>query len=580
MSAGHYVALSTEATDDIAPNSPTNETCLLPRGEGVYDTPHGGNFVYHGDGHYTYNYGPGGLAGLFHNYYALGCALFASIGGLLFGYDQGVVANVLVMKDFTLRWPIGAWEKGLMTAMLELGCLVGAIITGTFADHITRRQAIIFACIIFSVGSTFQFAAQTLSEIIIGRAVGGLGVGALSMLSPLYMAEISPPEVRGSLMALEQFAIVLGAVLGFWTGFFTRNIPGSASWRIPLAIQIGPAVLLAIGSLLLPASPRLLVTHGRHTDALRALAKLRRRTPHEIDGDPLLQIEMLEMRTEVLLIERTTGSSVKDVGVVAELKAWSLLFTRKYINRTMIGVLMMFFQQWSGINALLYYGPTLMKELGLQGDSITLMVSGGIGIVQFISVFPVILCIDRLGRKPLLRYGSAVMCVAHLVIALLVWRYAAYWVLNPYAAWTAVACTYIFTAGYGMSYGPIGWILPSEVFPISMRSRGVSLSTASNWFNNFLVGLLTPVLMELSASATFMVFSTACFLGYFWSTYIVPETGHVSLEEMDEVFGSSAAAEDNRQKHQIEVDLGLHALIGGLAAHPSYHSTSSRRHGE
>ncbi|KAI0796273.1 hypothetical protein BC629DRAFT_1592504 [Irpex lacteus] len=574
QSAGHYVALSTEPSEDNAPISPTAETRLLTREDGIYETPHGGTFVYHGDGHYTYNYGPGGLAGLFHNYYALGCALFASIGGLLFGYDQGVIANVLVMKDFTERWPIGAWEKGLMTAMLELGCLLGAIITGTFADHFTRRQAIVSACTIFSLGSTFQFAAQSLPQIVIGRAIGGLGVGALSMLSPLYMAEISPPEVRGSLMALEQFSIVLGAVLGFWTGFFTREMPGGASWRIPLAIQIGPAVLLAVGSFLLPASPRLLVAHGRYTDALRALAKLRRRTPHEIDGDPLLQIELLEMRTEVLLIEKTTRSSVRDVGFAAELKAWSMLFTSKYIKRTMIGVLMMFFQQWSGINALLYYGPTLMAELGLQGDTITLMVSGGIGIVQFISVFPVILYIDRLGRKPLLRYGSATMCLAHLFIALLVWRYADSWVEHPYAAWTAVACTYIFTAGYGMSYGPIGWILPSEVFPISMRSRGVSLSTASNWLNNFLIGLLTPILIEFSASATFMVFSTACFLGYFWSTYIVPETGNVSLEEMDEVFGSSAAAEDNNLKHQIETDLGLHILIGGLVAQPPSHATS------
>ncbi|KAI0686499.1 general substrate transporter [Cytidiella melzeri] len=566
MPAG-YVALSTEPSDDNAPTRLSADAQITPRGQGVYHTPHGGTFIYHGDGHaYTYKYGPGGLAGLFHNYYALACALFASIGGLLFGYDQGVIANVLVMKDFTERWPIGAWEKGLMTAMLELGCLLGTVVTGTFADHFTRRQAIISASIVFTIGSTLQFAAQTFPQIVVGRAIGGLGVGALSMLSPLYMAEISPPEVRGSLMALEQFSIVLGAVLGFWTGFFTREVQGSASWRIPLAIQIAPAILLAVGSLFLPPSPRLLVAHGRNAEALRSLAKLRRRNHDEVDGDPLLQIELLEMRTEVSLVEKTTGSSVKDVGLGAELKAWAMLFSKKYINRTLIGVLMMFFQQWSGINALLYYGPTLMKELGLQGDTVTLMVSGGIGIVQFLSVFPVILYIDRLGRKPLLRYGSVVMCIAHLLIALLVWQYATDWVSHRTAAWMAVACTYIFTAAYGMSYGPIGWILPSEVFPISMRSRGVSLSTASNWFNNFLIGLLTPVLMGFSASATFMVFSSACFAGYIWSTYVVPETGNVSLEEMDEVFGSSAAAEDQNLKHQIESDLGLHVLIGGLTA--------------
>jgi len=565
MSA-HYVALSTEPTNHSPSTSPIAVAHTLPSGNGVYETPHGGTFVYHSDGSYTYNYGPRGLAGLLHNHYALSCAIFASIGGLLFGYDQGVIANVLVMKDFTERWPVSALEKGLMTAMLELGSLLGAIVTGIFADRFTRRQAIILACFVFCIGSTFQFAAQSLQHIILGRAIGGLGVGALSMLSPLYMAEISPPEVRGSLMALEQFSIVLGAVLGFWTGFFTRSISGSASWRIPLGIQLVPAILLALGSLLLPASPRLLVAHEKHEEALLSLAKLRRRSPDEIQGDPLLQIELLEMRTEVSLIERTTGSSTKDVGIGAELKAWGMLFTTKYSKRTMIGVLMMFFQQWSGINALLYYGPTLMRELGLQGDTVTLMVSGGIGIVQFISVFPVILYIDRLGRRPLLRYGSAIMCIAHLLIALLVRQFAFDWPSHVIAAWTAVACTYVFTAAYGMSYGPIGWILPSEVFPISMRSRGVSLSTASNWFNNFLIGLVTPVLMELSPSGTFMIFSIACFLGYFWSTYIVPETSNVSLEEMDEVFGTSAGAEDSQLKDQIENDLGLHDVIMRLTA--------------
>lgn len=195
-----------------------------------------------------------------------------------------------------------------------------------------------------------------------------------------------------------------------------------------------PAILLAVGSLFLPPSPRLLVAHGRHEEALQALAKLRRRADDEVHVDPLLQvnmvfslhdfrvpdfaqIELIEMRTEVSLIERTTGSSVNGSGIASELRAWGLLFSKKYTRRTMIGVLMMFFQrkfifpnshfsliysttydpEWSGINALLYYGPTLMQELGLRGDTVTLLVSGGIGIVQFISVFPVILYIDRLG---------------------------------------------------------------------------------------------------------------------------------------------------------------------------------------
>lgn len=222
---------------------------------------------------------------------------------------------------------------------------------------------------------------------------------------------------------------------------------------------------------------------------------------------------------------------------------------------------MMFFQQWSGINALIYYGPTFVRSLGLQGEDITLLVSGVIGIVQFFAVLPAIAFLDRAGRKPLLRGGSAVMAAAHIIIAVLVRHYEGNWSSNPAAAWVCIGSVYVFTAAYGVSYGPIGWVLPSEVFPLSIRSKGVSLSTASNWMNNFLVGLLTPGFMEISAAGTFLIFGTACFAGYLWSTYVVPETANVSLEEMDDVFGSSAGREDLEMKRQIEEELGLHALV-------------------
>ncbi|KAH9889404.1 general substrate transporter [Cubamyces lactineus] len=535
--------------------------------EAHHHIPHGGVLHVHPDGRsYTYAYGPPGVAGLLHNYYALGCAIFASIGGLTFGYDQGVIANVLVMKDFVQRWHLSAWETGLMTAALELGSLLGALTAGTLADKYSRRQSIFAACAVFCLGSALQCGAQNPNHLILGRGIGGLGVGALSMLSPLYMAEISPPEVRGSLMALEQFAIVIGAVLGFWTGFFTRDIPGSACWRIPLGIQLIPGILLGLGCMALPPSPRLLVQQGRTEEALRSLAKLRLRSGGEIESDPLLQIELLEMQVEAALIEQTATAdsstqSTKRGTFQAEWHAWQRLLTPQLRKRTLIGVMMMFFQQWSGINALLYYGPTLMRSLGLQGDAATLMSAGGVGIVQFLAVLPAIAFIDRLGRRPLLRGGSMAMALSHLLIASLVWTYSNDWPSHALAARVALMCVYTFTAAYGVSYGPIGWILPSEVFPLSARSKGVALSTASNWLNNFLIGLLTPVFMERSASATFLIFAIACSLGYVWSTCAVPETANVSLEEIDAVFGSSAGREDLAMKHQLEADLGLHDLI-------------------
>lgn len=462
----------------------------------------GESFTVQPDGHtYTYSYGPKGLAGFRHNYYTLLCAFFASIGGLEFGYDQGVMANVLVMQDFMNRWPITPLQKGIMTAVLELGALIGALVAGVYADRYSRRHSIVAACIIFCIGSAFQCGALHLSHLFIGRALGGVGVGALSMLSPLYMAEISPPELRGSLMALEQFSIVLGVVFGFWTGFVTRSIPGSLSWRVPLGVQIIPGIILALGCLVLPPSPRLLVLQGRYNEARASLARLRLRTPEETESDPLLHIELLEMRVEKELIHRSLGHEPDKSRFIAEWKAWKNLFGKKYRDRTMIGVLIMFFQQWSGINALLYYGPTLVHSIGLRGDTVTLLVSGGIGVIQLLAVLPAIVYIDRLGRKPLLRGGTAMMALSHFTIAILIIFFQSDWLNHPFAAWIAVTGIYTFTAAYGVSIGPIAWVLPSEVFPLSMRSKGVALSTASNWLNNFFIGLLTPVIVDFSASS-------------------------------------------------------------------------------
>ncbi|KZP13010.1 general substrate transporter [Athelia psychrophila] len=529
----------------------------------------------HPDNTYTYAYGPPGLPGLAHNGFALCCAVFASIGGLTFGYDQGVIANVLVMKDFAERFPIGPWEKGLMTAVLELGALFGALSAGVLADRYSRRHSIFIACLIFCVGSAMQCAAHSLGHLIAGRAIGGVGVGALSMLSPLYMAEIAPPEVRGSLMALEQLAIVLGVVLGFWTGFGTREIPSSLSWRLPLGLQLLPGALLLGGCLLLPPSPRLLVLHGRDAEARTALARLRGR--EEADG--ILQIELLEMRIEVALIHRAAHLDARtrlhaDTGMQSEARAWARLWSPEYRARTAVGVGMMFFQQWSGINALLYYGPTLVAALGIgssgaagggEGESAGLMVSGGIGIVQLLAVGPAIVWIDSLGRRPLLRGGSIAMALAHALVAVLVFLYEGQWAAHRVGGWVAVGCLYAFTAAYGVSYGPIGWVLPSEVFPLSVRSKGVALSTASNWVNNFIIGLITPALMEWSAPATFAVFAVACSAAYVWATYFVPETAGVSLEEIDAVFRSEAGRRDAEIKAELEHEMRLLELVRSVA---------------
>ncbi|KAF7288772.1 MFS domain-containing protein [Mycena indigotica] len=545
------VLLPRESDEEI-----TAHSCLLPSLQTNADS----GLKVAEDSLYTYSYGPPGLSGLWHNYYAFLCAVFASIGGLSFGYDQGVIANVLVMEDFVGRWPITPLQKGALTAVLELGALIGALTFGVLADRYSRRHSIFIACVIFNIGALFQTFARTLADLFIGRAVGGI-------VHPKYAAR--------SLRSNNSRSIVLGVVVGFWIGFFTRNIPGSASWRIPLGVQIGPGVLLAFGALfLLPASPRLLVLKGKYDEAEASLVKLRGR------DDVLTKIELLEMRVEAALISQSNSDSPKP-GAQNEFSAWRQLFSKKYRPRMLVGVLMMFFQRklqfllrLSTDMTLrmernqcitLLYGPTLVKSIGLKGETISLIVSGGIGIVQFIAVGPAVIYIDRVGRKPLLRGGSSFMAASHLIIAVLVMQFQSDWSSHAIAAWTAVAAIYTFTFAYGVSFGPIGWVLPSEVFPLSMRGRGVALSTASNWSNNFFIGLVTPIMMEYSPAGTFLTFATACFVAYLWATYTVPETAGVTLEDMDRVFGGDAGREDHVRRRELEEEMGLRAMVMELA---------------
>ncbi|KAL1741738.1 general substrate transporter [Schizophyllum fasciatum] len=452
------------------------------------------------------------------------------------------------MRDFVDRFPVTPLQQGILTAVLELGALVGALAAGALADRFSRRQSIFAACLVFLAGSLVQCLARTLFDLVVGRAVGGVAVGALSMLSPLYISEVSPPELRGSLMALEQFSIVLGCVLGFWTGFATRNMPGSRAWRLPLAAQLLPGALLAAGCMLLPPSPRLLVLRGAHGRAWASLCRLRG------------VIEFMEMRVEAALLQRTAdeaaapkgsghilsgcGGLFSGCGCGGLFDGYGALFGEKYRERTMVGIMAMFFQQWVGINALLYYGPTLVASIGLGGGDMTLIVSGGIGIAQFVAVLPAIAYIDRWGVK----------------------EFSADWDAHRGAAWLAVGAVYVFTIAYGVSIGPIGWVLPSEVFPLSVRSKGVALSTASVWVNNFLIGLITPALMDLSPAAAFALFASASFAAYVWATYRVPETAGVALEDVGAVFGDAGAREEAALRRRIEAELGLPDVVRRAAA--------------
>ncbi|KAK5159300.1 hypothetical protein LTS14_002442 [Recurvomyces mirabilis] len=502
-----------------------------------------------------------GSNGLFASYYVALCAIFAALGGLLFGYDQGVVSVILVEQQFLQRFPgivdgaaSAGFRKGLLTAMIELGALFGAFNQGWIADKFSRKYSIVLAVVIFTIGSALQTSSINYGMLVTARLIGGLGIGMLSMVAPLYISEISPPEIRGTLLVLEELSIVTGIVIAFWITYGTQHIPSELAWRLPFALQIVPGLILGIGIIFLPFSPRWLASKGRDQEALHNLAKLRQLPT----SDSRVQLENQDIRAEVALHQEISaerhphlqdGSTSSKLRL--ELASWADLFKPGCWRRTHVGVGIMFFQQFVGINALIYYSPTLFATMGLN-HSMQLIMSGVLNITQLIGVTTSIWTMDRFGRRPLLTFGSLVMFLSHVVIAGLVARYSDDWPAHRAQGWASVAFLFLYMAAFGASWGPVPWAMPSEIFPSSLRAKGVALSTCSNWLNNFIIGLVTPPLVEKTGYGAYVFFAVFCLFSLIWTWSFVPETRGKSLEQMDHVFGDASSQSERGKRESIE----------------------------
>jgi len=445
--------------------------------------------------------GKSGWAGLLQNRRVFAIAVFASLGGLLYGYNQGVFSGVLVMHSFDQRMASAVNnpdKQGWLVAILELGAWFGVLLTAYFVDKISRKYTIVLAVIVFCVGVVVQTAAMAPSSIYGGRFVTGLGVGSLSMVVPLYNAEIAPPEVRGSLVGLQQLAITFGILISFWIDYGTNYIGGNgagqheAAWRLPLALQLVPAIILGVGILFMPFSPRWLVNQGRDDEALAVLSRSRN-LPPEAD---VVRIEFLEIRAQHLFEKEVseekfpqyqddTWSSNFKLGFYSY---FSLIRDRHLLYRVAVGSLTMFFQQWTGINAILYYAPVIFQHLGLTGNTTSLLATGVVGIVMFLATIPAVLWVDQLGRKPVLISGAFLMGTCHIIVAILSGLFEDSWQNHVAAGWAACAFVWVFAIGFGYSWGPCAWILVAEIWPLSVRGKGISIAASSNWMNNFIVG--------------------------------------------------------------------------------------------
>ncbi|GAB7358038.1 hypothetical protein MBLNU230_g0202t1 [Neophaeotheca triangularis] len=539
--------------------------------------------------------GPSGLQGLIHTRKTTGIAFFASLGGLVYGYNQGMFAQVLTMTSFKEATSGYAAtegiEQGLLTSILELGAWLGTLINGYLADAVGRRICAVIACAVFIIGVIVQACVQNVDYIYAGRFVTGLGVGSLSMIVPLYNAELAPPETRGALVAVQQLAITCGIMVSFWIGYGTNFIGGTgesqsdAAYLIPICLQLAPALILAAGMLLfMPQSPRHLINKGRDDECLETLARLRGRSVDDVG----VRIEYLEIKALREFEKQRAAEkypqyqdgTFKSNFLIGVNDYMSLITNRSLLKRTMVATLTMTFQQWNGINAINYYAPYIFDDFNLKGDTTSLLATGVVGILQFVFTIPAVLWVDKFGRKTIMIASGTGMAVCHFIVAGIIGAYDNEWESHRAAGWVAVAFIWIFIINFAYGWGPVAWIVVSEVFPLSMRAKGVSVGGSANWLNNFAVATATSPFIAASNFGAFIFFGAITTVGVLWVIFLVPETKGRTLEEMDELFGASGKAgfaqADLEAKDRIEHDVGLISLLENADVSPAEKSYAEK----
>lgn len=526
------------------------------------------------------------------NPYVLGLASFASLGGFLFGYDQGVVSGVLTMESFAAKFPriyLDSSFKGWFVSTLLLFAWFGSLVNGPVADRVGRKGSILVAVVIFTLGSALQAAAGSIPMLFAGRAIAGFSVGMLTMIVPMYMSEVSTPAIRGTLVVLQQLSITLGILVSYWLEYGTQYIGGTrctpdipytggsasapefdpiadvgtdgctgqseASWRLPLAMQILPAVILGFGMLFYPESPRYFLMRQKEDKALEALACIRR---VDVESEALCR-EYLAIKAEVLF-EETYGRDryPGKTGVSLYLAEYSSLVSNKAsLKRLTIGCVVMFFQQFMGCNAIIYYAPTIFAQLGLSGKTSSLLATGVYGIVNTLSTLPALFLIDKVGRRPLLMCGALGTFVSLVIVGGIVGGFGSTLVSHKAAGWVGIAFIYIYDINFSYSFAPIGWVLPSEIFNLGNRSKAMSITTSATWMCNFIIGLVTPDMLGTIGYGTYIFFAVFCLLAFGFTYFFIPETRGKSLEDMDAVFGDNAAHDEKARLFNIAADLGI-----------------------
>src|ERR1700676_5360235 len=439
-------------------------------------------------------------------------AIFAALGGLLFGYDTGVIsgAELFLKNDFTLT----TFALEVIVSGVLAGAAAGALLGGRMADLFGRRRLLIVTAIIFGLGGLACAAATSTTILIVGRIVVGLGIGLSSGTVPVYISEVSPADARGWQVSLFQLAITVGILLAYVVDYAFAAIQG---WRWMFGLAVVPAAIFGLGLVFLPESPRGLAEHGQIERARAMLARIR--------GTSDVDIEMREI---VEGIERGQGPR----GRLSDLFAPSLR------PALIVGIGLAVFQQVTGINTVIYYAPLIIQSSGISSASGAILATAGIGVVNVLMTIVAMWLIDRVGRRPLLLVG-----IAGMVVTLGLLGFAFQMSTGGALAWLAVVTLMVYVASFAISLGPIFWLIIAEIYPL--RVRGIAEGTAAgvNWASNFVVSFTFLTLIEvLGPSMTFWVYALLAVASWLFAYYLVPETKGRTLEEIEHSFRPRHAA--------------------------------------
>lgn len=440
---------------------------------------------------------------------------FVSICVFLFGYDQGYFSSIIVNPYFKEEFNNpSATQIGTVVAILEIGALITSLSLTLVADKLRRRKTTRLGAFLFSTGGLIQTISTNLVILGIGRFVSGMGVGFLSGTAPTYMIELSSPEQRGFLGCVQFTGNILGYSSSIWLDYFCSFIDSSYSYRIPLASQVVFGLVLFGGSYILVESPRWLCEHDHDEEALIVIADLYANGEvHHKDA-----IEEFKSIKENILINRAQGK----LGFVKTFQ--------RYPKRLFIACSAQMLAQFNGINVIAYYAPLVFEMAGWKGRD-ALMMTGLNSLIYLLSTLIPWKLSESWGRRPLLIFGGFGMGISLIAISA-----TSYWKDSL----LVVTCVAIYISMFGISWGPIGWLIGPEVLPNKARSSGSSLATATNWICNFIVGQMAPILLESISWRLYLIHACSCFISAAVVYFVYPETKGVSLEDMESIFNDSS----------------------------------------